>query len=524
MAARSRTASLPAGGGQRDAFTVMMASARSCRAFGRQERQGIIADPASSTNPNGGDDGRCSPDDTKDTKAWEPMRVGGGSSGAAARAEPRRPIVFLLAGATCALLALGALSGDGGGTSPSSRGAAAASAATRKSDGGGLLRSVFLTSPVVGRHSAAAIAMTEDGYASAAGSASAAGGDPFWIVFAARDGLGDQLFQYASSLGMMLSNSRTKVGRTRQLRVCAFVQLGEGGGGSGSGGAAVFDPAEALEGPLTAKCPGGVPAGVCGGDGCPLAHRERGYGVYTPLNLDMDGKYAAPESKGALVGRSLQSHRYFAEYEEQLREHLRIKSDLRDGALRKLKSLVGGSARDSARVTTVGVHLRTPGSEGGLKFPPKGYFVEAMRRLEEQSKSDKPDGRVVFVLLGSSADINLFRYMIPEDPAAGLVLDPSSDIVHTFLERNNDFVDYNNGGGGIGTSRDLALLASCDHVITTLGSFGWWGGWLSGGTTVYYRDQFDTAHADQSGKIKPEDYFPPDWVGIGASELALKHR
>ncbi|WAR27253.1 FUT1-like protein, partial [Mya arenaria] len=32
---------------------------------------------------------------------------------------------------------------------------------------------------------------------------------------------------------------------------------------------------------------------------------------------------------------------------------------------------------------------------------------------------------------------------------------------------------------------DFALMVCCDHVIITIGSFGWWGAWLSGGITVY---------------------------------------
>jgi hypothetical protein len=30
------------------------------------------------------------------------------------------------------------------------------------------------------------------------------------------------------------------------------------------------------------------------------------------------------------------------------------------------------------------------------------------------------------------------------------------------------------------TEADLAMLASCDHVITTIGTFSWWSGWLAG--------------------------------------------
>ena len=34
---------------------------------------------------------------------------------------------------------------------------------------------------------------------------------------------------------------------------------------------------------------------------------------------------------------------------------------------------------------------------------------------------------------------------------------------------------------------DLAILASCDHVIISNGTYSWWAGWLCKGTTVRYK-------------------------------------
>ncbi|KAK2139215.1 hypothetical protein LSH36_1937g00006 [Paralvinella palmiformis] len=34
---------------------------------------------------------------------------------------------------------------------------------------------------------------------------------------------------------------------------------------------------------------------------------------------------------------------------------------------------------------------------------------------------------------------------------------------------------------------DMAILASCDHVIVGNGSFSWWVGWLCTGSTVRYK-------------------------------------
>ena len=37
---------------------------------------------------------------------------------------------------------------------------------------------------------------------------------------------------------------------------------------------------------------------------------------------------------------------------------------------------------------------------------------------------------------------------------------------------------------------DMAIVASCDTVIYSLGTFGWWAAWLSN-KTVFYQDEFD---------------------------------
>ena len=60
---------------------------------------------------------------------------------------------------------------------------------------------------------------------------------------------------------------------------------------------------------------------------------------------------------------------------------------------------------------------------------------------------------------------------------------------------------------------DLALLSLCDHVVVTVGTFGWWGAWLSGGTTVYF-DGIPQNGSLLELEMKKEDYYPPTWVGI----------
>ncbi|XP_052787104.1 galactoside alpha-(1,2)-fucosyltransferase 2-like [Mya arenaria] len=60
---------------------------------------------------------------------------------------------------------------------------------------------------------------------------------------------------------------------------------------------------------------------------------------------------------------------------------------------------------------------------------------------------------------------------------------------------------------------DFALLTSCDHVIVTSGTFGWWGAWLSRGTTAYYAG-YPGVNTWLETKMDRSDYYPNDWIGI----------
>lgn len=60
---------------------------------------------------------------------------------------------------------------------------------------------------------------------------------------------------------------------------------------------------------------------------------------------------------------------------------------------------------------------------------------------------------------------------------------------------------------------DIALMSLCDHVIVTAGTFGWWGAFLSGGTTVYFSNFVKNGSTLAKGYV-PEDYYPSTWIGI----------
>jgi galactoside 2-L-fucosyltransferase 1/2 len=59
----------------------------------------------------------------------------------------------------------------------------------------------------------------------------------------------------------------------------------------------------------------------------------------------------------------------------------------------------------------------------------------------------------------------------------------------------------------IGTAyEDMAVLASCDHTIMSVGTYSWWGAMPAQGTVLYYKDTQPRKNFYQ------QDFFPPHWI------------
>ena len=66
---------------------------------------------------------------------------------------------------------------------------------------------------------------------------------------------------------------------------------------------------------------------------------------------------------------------------------------------------------------------------------------------------------------------------------------------------------------------DLAIMAACDHTVISVGSYSWWGAWLSKGTTVYYsgfpRPGIETIRFSGHNYIPPPPHRHNHWIPIG---------
>ena len=61
---------------------------------------------------------------------------------------------------------------------------------------------------------------------------------------------------------------------------------------------------------------------------------------------------------------------------------------------------------------------------------------------------------------------------------------------------------------------DMTVLSLCHHCIITGGSFGWWSGWLAGGTVIYLDDFPRPGSWLWNNLETKKEYYHPDWIGM----------
>ncbi|XP_071108285.1 galactoside alpha-(1,2)-fucosyltransferase 2-like [Haliotis cracherodii] len=193
-------------------------------------------------------------------------------------------------------------------------------------------------------------------------------------------------------------------------------------------------------------------------------------------------------NRNVRIERYLQSWRYFPHVEDKIRSQF-VFSDstkaLADGILNKIRDERSLTANASA--TLVGIHYRRGDlvakyyQDFGYQLAPVEYIKRAMEYFRSRYS------HVTFVLATESPDF-----------LKDLLKDGS--VIHV------------TGGTAIA---DMAIMARCDHLIQTTGTYGWWSGFLNNGTVVYYK--YPAREGSVLRKLFSSDYssfFYPKWTGI----------
>ncbi|BFZ21179.1 hypothetical protein BsWGS_24218 [Bradybaena similaris] len=179
-----------------------------------------------------------------------------------------------------------------------------------------------------------------------------------------------------------------------------------------------------------------------------------------------------------------QSWKYFQNIPEIIRTEFLFREPVLHQRDRILKTVLPISRRE---VILVGVHIRRSDLLSsnnvalGYTVPTTSYFLKAFQWMRRKFSGEK----VVFLVASDD-----FSWCENHLNRSDVVLMPqASHTVH------------------------LALLTSCDHVIFSTGTFGWWAAWLAGGYVVYYKN-YPGHGTNLSRGFSGHDFFLHHWVGL----------
>src|SRR6218665_337111 len=193
----------------------------------------------------------------------------------------------------------------------------------------------------------------------------------------------------------------------------------------------------------------------------------------------------------ATVTGYLQSWKYFSNVAERIRQEFTFNDELKaqaDDFLGNLKDNLTSEFNDSI---FIGIHIR----RGDMTSRRKVSFGYTVASKEYQAVA-----------------VNYFRTNFPVNT---LVVVVCTDDLEWSKQNfpgvdRNSFVAFSENRTA---AQDMAILVACNHTIITVGTFGWWSGYLAGGRTIYYKD-FPTPGSYMASVVDKADYFPPDWIGL----------
>ena len=270
-------------------------------------------------------------------------------------------------------------------------------------------------------------------------------------------GLGNILFQYASLYGIAKTNSRIPV-------VSKNIVLHE-----------IFNP--------TALCSTEERPGVNWGklvEWKASSREVRLQQIHSQVNLELIGFF--------------QSWKYFEDAEVEIRSQFVFWSDVVDQAEGFLRSGVSEMGMEPSGVTYIGVHVRR-GDMLTPRFIQHGYTVADIEYLQRaMTEMERRQRHIVYVIC--SDDMTWCKENIDIT---------GRSVIHS---------------EGHSAPLDLAILSQCNHTIMTVGTFGWWAGWLAGGDVIYYKNypkpQSRLSRAFSKDKM---DYFYPHWKGMWSTGI-----
>ncbi|GAB1598915.1 galactoside 2-alpha-L-fucosyltransferase 2-like [Argonauta hians] len=209
--------------------------------------------------------------------------------------------------------------------------------------------------------------------------------------------------------------------------------------------------------------------------------------VYEQKASSFDPKLFNISRNNVTVSGYLQSYKYFEHIYDNILSQFSFKEKVKGKAERILKNIYENH-KNKTNITQnmikVGIHVRRGdmvNNNHGYQVASKEYFIKAKKWFQSRYKN------VIFVVC-------------------------SNDIAwceNNISDNNTYFIKGNSPG------EDMAILSYCDHLISSVGSYSWWSGFLSKGNVTYY---FPPAKNNSPLRTQYSkdymDYFLPKWIRI----------
>jgi galactoside 2-L-fucosyltransferase 1/2 len=265
--------------------------------------------------------------------------------------------------------------------------------------------------------------------------------------------LGNQLWQYASTLGIAQKAANSHICLSRQN---AFKEI-----------------RQQLAGPFPPKCPVKLVQRV-------KRQQEVAFGRFNDFSLEC----AADDAPCVWTfDNYLQSYRYFTGIESLLRTSFQPNL-----ALQERVDGVWNQLSVPATAIIIGLHVRKGDVMSAetmhMNNVPLSYYSNAMKYVKDRFPTPH------FLL--ASDDKSWCRNQTTFD-----------DSSVTFLPSDLDpVVEWS------------VLATKCQHMIMGVGTYGWWASFLAGGDVVYYKHPLKPEHPRNRGKFDMQDMFPPLWIGM----------
>ncbi|XP_033736529.1 galactoside 2-alpha-L-fucosyltransferase 2-like [Pecten maximus] len=186
-----------------------------------------------------------------------------------------------------------------------------------------------------------------------------------------------------------------------------------------------------------------------------------------------------------------QSWKFFEKYKKEIKSEFSLKDSIQDSVNEILRKIATSFYPTEKHMTFVGVHIRR-GDYLSTRFASFGYNIASMGYVKRAmqyclSKYLNP----VFIVC--SEDVKETKRELESITGARIEV--------LFHEKIAEV--------------DFGLLVACNHTIMTVGSFGWWAGYLAGGDVIYYKYPVrENTKARKQFDSNFSDYFHPTWIGM----------